>query len=82
MFTDLKMNTNREELRDLSSQGSSKQLYQTAGEVSCQTGTHCGWVVDRVLNGCGQALLHHAGQAVKLVLLIDLKQAQELPLLP
>lgn len=46
------------------------------------TATHCGCVIDSALDGCSQALLHHAGQAVELVLLVDLKQAQKFPLLP
>lgn len=44
--------------------------------------THCRHAVISVLGGCCQALLHHAGQGVELMLLIDLKQAQKLPLLP
>lgn len=44
--------------------------------------THCRHAVSGVLGGCCQALLHHAGQGVELMLLIDLKQAQKLPLLP
>ncbi len=46
------------------------------------THTHCGWIIDGDLCGSCQSLLHHAGQAVELMLLIDLKQAQKLPLLP
>ena len=46
------------------------------------TRTHCRCGVNSALGGGCQSLLHHAGQAVELVLLIDLKQAQKLPLLP
>lgn len=46
------------------------------------TRTHCRCGVNSAFSGSCQSLLHHAGQAVELVLLIDLKQAQKLPLLP
>lgn len=39
------------------------------------TRTHCRCGVNSALSGSCQSLLHHAGQAVELVLLIDLKQA-------
>lgn len=39
-------------------------------------------VVDGVLNSSGQALLHHAGEWVELMLLIDFEDTQELPALP
>lgn len=44
--------------------------------------THCKCVVNDVLGGCCQSLLHHAGEVVELMLLVDLKQPQKLPLLP
>lgn len=44
--------------------------------------THCGCVVYGALDGCCQSFLHHAGQAVELMLLVDLKQTQKFPLLP
>lgn len=45
-------------------------------------GTH-GWcILYGVLDSSCQSLLHHAGQAVELMVLINLKQAQKLPLLP
>lgn len=43
--------------------------------------THRYWVVDGVLYSSSQALLHHAGERVELVLLVDFKHAQELPAL-
>lgn len=44
--------------------------------------THCWCVVNGALGGYCQAFFHHAGKAVELMLLINLKQAQEFPLLP
>lgn len=44
--------------------------------------THRYWVVDGVLHCSSQALLHHAGERVELMLLVDFKHTQELPALP
>lgn len=43
--------------------------------------THGQWVVYGVLDSSGQALLHHAREAVELMLLVNLKESQQLPLL-
>lgn len=44
--------------------------------------TYWSILIEGDLGGCGQSLLHHAGQWVELMLLVNLKQAQKLPLLP
>lgn len=44
--------------------------------------THCWCILYSVLESSCQSLFHHAGQTVELMLLINLKQAQKLPLLP
>lgn len=44
--------------------------------------THCLHIVIGVLRDCRESFLYHAGQCIELMLLVDLKHTQELPLLP